>query len=299
MKQVLVTGGAGFIGSHLSEALLLRGYGVRVLDNLVYGRRENIPEGARFIEGDITSFADCEKAVDGVSAIFHCAAMSRSAPSEALMSLCTEVNVLGTQNVLMAARDAGVQKIIYSGSSTFYGNQPTPHHEDMPGDFLNIYALSKYAGEQYCLHFDARHNLAAVVLRYFNVYGPRQPQSGAYALVLGIFLERFKRGEALEIHGDGLQRRDFVHVKDVVRANIAALEKPVRHAVINIGSGTSISVRELADRISSHQVFGPRRKGDAMETMADITRARSLLNWEPSVSLTEGLREMMLSPVPA
>lgn len=293
MKQVLVTGGAGFIGSHLCEALLLRGYGVRVLDNLVYGSRENVPAGARFIEGDITSFADCEKAMDGVSAVFHCAAMSRSAPSEALMHLCGEVNILGTQNVLMAARDAGVEKIIYSGSSTFYGNQPAPHREEMSGDFLNIYALSKYVGEQYCLHFDARHNLAAVILRYFNVYGPRQPQSGAYALVLGIFLEQLKRGEALEIHGDGLQRRDFVHVLDVVRANIAALEKPVRHAVINIGSGTSTSVQELADRISTRQVFGPRRRGDAMETLADITRARRLLDWEPSVRLTEGLREMM------
>lgn len=293
---VLVTGGAGFIGSHLSLALLEKGYKVRVLDNLIYGQREWVPTNAEFIEGDICDVDTCRRAMANVTGVFHCAAMSRSAPSSDNIDECTRTNVLGTQNILMAARDAGVKKIIYSGSSTYYGNQPPPHHEyETPANLFNFYALSKRVGEQYCLMFDEIFNLPCVVLRYFNVYGPRQPQVGAYALVLGIFLQRWLQGEVLEIHGKGSQRRDFIHVKDVVIANIQAFESEVRREVFNIGSGTNISIKELADMISTNQRYLPRRPVDAEITLADIERAKNLLKWQPSISIRKGVDELLAS----
>ena len=201
--------------------LLEKGYAVRVLDNLSYGPKTWIPQEVDFFEGDICDINDCYQAVDGVIGIFHCAAMSRAGPSLNHIDLCTRTNIIGTQNILIAGREAKVKKIIYSGSSTYYGNQSPPHREyETPSEFLNFYSLSKYVGEQYCLMFDEKFNLPCVILRYFNVYGPRQPKTGAYALVLGIFLDRFAQRKSLEIHGDGLQRRDFIHVKDIVIANI-------------------------------------------------------------------------------
>jgi len=294
MKKVLVTGGAGFIGSHLVEGLLERGYSVRVLDNLVYGFREWVHPDAEFIEGDICDLEICRSAADGVEGIFHAAAMSRSGPSLDAIDVCTQVNIVGTQNVLTAGREQKVRKIVYSGSSTYYGSQPAPHHEDKtPADFLNFYGLSKHVGSEYALMFDRVFDVPAVVLRYFNVYGPRQPKVGAYALVLGIFLQRWAKGLPLEIHGDGLQRRDFIHVRDVVSANIMSYESDQRSIVFNVGSGTNISIKELADLISPEQSFGPRRKADAEITLADIDRITSCLGWKPEVSFEEGLRELM------
>jgi UDP-glucose 4-epimerase len=293
-NQVLVTGGAGFIGSHLVEALLTKNYQVRVLDNLIYGRREWVSKNAEFIEGDITDLQTCHNAMKNISGVFHCAAMSRSAPSLDNIDACTRVNILGTQNMLIAARDAGVKKIIYSGSSTYYGNQPPPHQEyETPADLFNFYALSKQTGEEYCLMFDKLFDLPCVILRYFNVYGPRQPESGAYALVLGTFLKRWSRGEVLHIHGDGSQRRDFIHVHDVVSANILAFEKEIRHKIFNIGSGTNISIKELADMISSNQLYQSRRAVDADITLADIKRAQELLGWHPALSIEKGVTDLM------
>jgi UDP-glucose 4-epimerase len=288
-KTVLVTGGAGFIGSHLCEGLLAKGYRVRVLDSLVYGRHEWVPANAEFLEGDIRDIAACIKAVEGMDGVFHCAAMSRSGPSQELIDVCTQSNIVGTQNMLLAARDADVKRFIYSGSSTYYGNRPPPHRESDPADLLNIYGLTKSVGEQYSLMFD----LPAIVLRYFNVYGPRQPETGAYALVLGIFLRRWADGQTLEIHGDGSQRRDFVHVRDVVRANIAAYESDLRGEVFNVGSGRNISVKELADMISPDQCHTEGRTGDAVATLADISKIRAALGWKPEVSFVEGLKELM------
>jgi nucleoside-diphosphate-sugar epimerase len=293
MKSVLVTGGAGFIGSHLCEGFLARGYRVRVLDNLSYGRRDWVPAQAEFIEGDIRDIAACNRAAQGMDGVFHLAAMSRSGPSQDLIELCTASNITGTQNMLLAARDAGARRFIFSGSSTYYGNRPPPHRESDPADILNIYGLTKRVGEQYTLLFDQDFNLPSVVLRYFNVYGPRQPQTGAYALVLGIFLKRKAEGKVLEIHGDGSQRRDFVHVRDVVAANIAAYESQVRGEVFNVGSGTSLSVKELADMISPDQVHVEGRKGDSLATLADISKIRAALGWEPKVFFTEGLEELL------
>ena len=292
MKNILVTGGAGFIGSHLCEGLLARGFSVRVLDSLVYGKREWVPDTCEFIEGDVRDADACTRATAGMDGVLHCAAMSRSGPSQDQIDVCTQSNITGTQNMLLAARDAGVKRFVYSGSSTYYGNRTPPHREDDPPDILNIYGLTKRVGEQYTLLFDQDFNLPSVVLRYFNVYGPRQPETGAYALLLGIFLRRAADGKVLEIHGDGSQRRDFVHVRDVVAANIAALQSHARGTVFNVGSGTSLSVKELADMISSNQVQAPGRKGDSLATLADIARIKAILGWTPKVSFAEGLKEL-------
>jgi UDP-glucose 4-epimerase len=290
---VLVTGGAGFIGSHLTDRLLARGYRVRVLDNLSFGQRDWVPPGAEFLEGDIRDLDACRAACAGAAGVFHAAAMSRAGPSLDAIDMCTQQNIVGTQNILVAARDAKVRKFVYSGSSTYYGNQAAPHREDMPADFLNFYALSKQVGEQYCRMFDRLFGLPVVVLRYFNVYGPRQPQVGAYALVLGIFLRRWVEGQVLEIHGTGEQRRDFIHVHDVADANISAFESSHHGETFNVGSGTNISINELADLISPDQVHRPRRGGDAEVTLADISRIRAALGWQPKVAFADGLREMM------
>jgi UDP-glucose 4-epimerase len=292
MKNVLVTGGAGFIGSHLCEGLLARGYSVRVLDSLVYGRREWVPQPCEFIEGDIRDLATCHRAVKNMDAVLHCAAMSRSGPSQQIVEICTGSNIIGTQNMLLAARDADVKRFIFSGSSTYYGNRIPPHRESDPPDLLNIYGLTKHVGEQYTLMFDEGFDLPSVVLRYFNVYGPRQPETGAYALVLGIFLKRKADRMPLEIHGDGKQRRDFVHVRDVVAANIAAMQSSVRGEIFNVGSGTNLSVKELADMISPNQVHAEARKNDSFETLADISKIQAALGWSPKISFAEGLKEL-------
>ena len=294
MKNVLVTGGAGFIGSHLCEGLLAAGHRVRVLDSLIYGKREWVPGDAEFIQGDIRDIEACQRAAEGMQAVLHCAAMSRSGPSQENLDFCTQANIAGTQNMLLAARDAGVKRFIYSGSSTYYGSRTPPHRESDPPDFLNIYGLTKRVGEQYCLLFDQGFGLPCIVLRYFNVYGPRQPETGAYALVLGIFLRRVAEGKTLEIHGDGQQRRDFVHVRDVVAANIAALSSTLRGEVFNVGSGTNISVQELADMISPDQVHTEGRKGDSAATLADIAKIKAALGWSPRVSFLDGLKELMV-----
>ena len=293
MTKVLVTGGAGFIGSHLCEGLIARGLEVRVLDNLSYGRREWVPAQAEFIEGDIRDPAACRRAAAGVHGIFHLAAMSRSGPSQEQIELCTASNIVGTQNMLLAARDARAKRFIYSGSSTYYGNRTPPHRESDPPDLLNIYGVTKRVGEQYTLLFDQGFDLPSLVLRYFNVYGPRQPETGAYALVLGIFLKRRADGKVLEIHGDGRQRRDFVHVRDVVAANIAAYESSLRGQVFNVGSGTSLSVKELADLISPDQVHIEARKGDSMATLADISKIGAQLGWSPKITFEQGLKELL------
>jgi len=293
MKRVLVTGGAGFIGSHLCEGLLARGYAVRVLDSLVYGRREWVPAACEFIEGDIRDLATCHRATTHMDAVLHCAAMSRSGPSQAAIEICTGSNITGTQNMLLAARDAGVKRFVYSGSSTYYGNRTPPHRESDSPDLLNIYGLTKRVGEQYTLMFDEGFDLPSVVLRYFNVYGPRQPETGAYALVLGIFLRRKAEGMPLEIHGDGRQRRDFIHVRDVVAANIAALESAVRGEVFNVGSGTSLSVKELADMISPDQIHTGARRNDSEATLADISKIQVAVGWSPKISFAEGLKELL------
>ena len=303
-KLVLVTGGAGFIGSHVCEELLGRGYRVRVLDNLSLGKREWVPSdaGLEFIRGDVCDSEACRAACDGVEGVFHLAAMSKVAPSvgdPSMVQYCTGQNVLGTLNVLEAASAAGVKKVIYSASSTFYGNRPPPHSEDMLPDCLSPYALTKYVGEQYCELYDKMYDLPTLSLRYFQVCGPRQPSAGPYAVVAGIFIEQERRGEPLTIHGDGSQRRDFVYVRDVAEANVRAYESGARRMVINVGTGVSRSIKELADMISDKQISGlPRRGGDSDATLADTSRCARVLGWLPAIKFEAMVEEMLSAEHP-
>jgi nucleoside-diphosphate-sugar epimerase len=292
-KNILVTGGAGFIGSHLVETLVGAKYNVRVLDNLVSGRREWVHPDAEFVQGDVSDKSTCLAAAQDMDGVVHMAAMSRVGPSPDIAEICTQSNVVGTQNILLAAREHKLQKVVYCGSSTFYGNQPVPHREyETPSELLNFYGLSKQVGEQYCLLFDKLFGVNTIILRYFNVYGPRQPQTGAYALVLGIFLRAWLKNEPVTLHGDGSQRRDFIHVKDVVRAIIMAYESKRHAEVYNVGSGSNTSVKELADMITPVQIMGPPRAGDSKETLADISRIKAALGWEPKISLVDGIKEL-------
>lgn len=300
MKRMLVTGGAGFIGSHVCELLLERGFLVRVLDNLSTGRKEFLPNDANieFINGDITDKGTCNAACQDVEGVFHLAAMSKVLPSledNDMVEFCTLNNVVGTQNILLAAFQEKVKKVVYSASSTYYGNNPAPQRENMLPNCQTPYALTKYIGEQYCELFDSLYNLQTISLRYFQVCGPRQPYEGNYALVAGIFIQQMRSGMPLTIHGDGSQRRDFVYVKDIAQANIKAYESDAHHLVVNIGTGTSHSIKELADIISLNQRLGlPMRKVDMLETKADISLCKSLFGWAPQVKFEEMVKEMLL-----
>lgn len=289
----LVTGGAGFIGSHLANRLFEDGHTVRVLDNLSFGDRTKLNPNIELIVGDILNPKVCNRACKNIDGIFHLAAFSRSGPSFDKSDLCNASNVTGTLNILNAAINENVDKIVYSGSSTFYGDQTGLQHEEMSGDFLNFYGLTKHVGELYTLQYSRNFGLKTNVLRYFNVYGPGQPGEGAYALVLGIFLKRFKAGKKLEVHGSGEQRRDFIHVYDVVEANKMAMESEVSGEIFNIGSGKNYSINDLADHFPIDRYYTERREGDAEETLADIGKAKSLLGWKPTVSLRDGINQLM------
>lgn len=290
MSQVLVTGAAGFIGSHVAELLVKRGYDVTALDNLSQGNREWVPSDATFIKGDVCDLPLVRRLCVGKEAVFHLAAMSRvlpslrGGPSATLFS--ADNNITGTLNMLVAATEAKVGKFIYSASSTCYGNTPPPHYEDMPEACETPYAVSKYAGEMYALQFARMYKLPVVSLRYFQVYGPRQPVSGEYAMVTGIFLDQHKRGVPLTVHGDGSQRRDFVHVHDVAEANVRSFEGPLNAHVINIGTGQNTSIKELADMISPNQERQRPRQHDMAATLADTSRCKELLRWVPGIKMT-------------
>ncbi|MEX1014100.1 MAG: NAD-dependent epimerase/dehydratase family protein [Candidatus Paceibacterota bacterium] len=291
--RYLVTGGAGFIGSHLSNKLLEKGHEVRVLDNLSFGDKNKLHEGIELLVGDVQSKKDCMKATDRVDGIFHMAAFSRSGPSFDKSEVCHDNNVTGTLNILNAAVQSHVKRVVYSGSSTYYGNTLGAQKEDMPGDFLNFYGLTKYIGELYVSQFHRNYGLEFNTLRYFNVYGPGQPTTGEYALVLGIFLNRLRNGQKLEIHGSGEQRRDFIHVYDVVEANIKAMESNVCGEIFNIGSGVNHSINEIAKLFPLDRYYTEKRSGDAEETLANIEKAIQLLNWKPEITINEGLASLM------
>ena len=297
-KVILVTGGAGFIGSHQVAQLLVDGYRVRVLDNLATGSEENLQGmDVELIVGDIGDTELCERAVRGCDAVIHLAAMSKVGPSMDVPELCVRSNVIGTMNVALAALRNEVRAFVYAASSTYYGMNPAPNHPEQPPDCLNPYAVSKYQGELLVENFARVYGLPAMSLRYFNVYGPRQPDDGPYALVLGIFLRRRLQSLPLIIHGDGLQRRDFVHVNDVVRANDLAMRalwsESHTYRVLNVGSGRNISIIELAQLISDQHVHENRRAGDAQVTLADITQTTDVLGWRPEVDFADGVNELL------
>lgn len=292
MKTYLVTGGAGFIGSHISAALLNAGHAVRIFDDFSSGKRENIPDGATVITGDICSLDALKSACTGVDGVFHLAALPRVQLSIDKPIETNEVNITGTLNVLLAARDAKVRRVVYTASSSAYGDQPTlPLHEGMKPNPMSPYGLQKYVGEEYAKVASLCWGLETVSLRYFNVYGPRLAFAGAYVTVIAVFLQQRARGETLTITGDGTQTRDFTYVDDVVRANFFAIEsaKVGNGEVINIGAGDSHTVNEVAQLIGGSTTHIPPRI-EPHDTLADIRRAKELLGWEPKVKFEEGLR---------
>ena len=289
--RALVTGGCGFIGSHVVEALLGQGSEVIVIDDESANENEEFYkfDGATYHKLDICD--DSTAALyDGVDIVFHLAARSRIQPTIGDPSGTFDVNVHGTSKVLNHAKNNGVKKVIYSSSSSCYGhkNKP-PHHEDMAPDCLTPYSLSKKQGEELCKMFSDLYGLSTITLRYFNVYGPREPLKGQYAPVVGLFKRMKEAGETLTIVGDGEQRRDFTYIKDVVRANLMAAESKVYHGLFNIGTGRNYSINEVADLIGGKKTYILSRSGEARETMADISKATQILGWSPSYRLEDAI----------
>lgn len=291
--KILVVGGAGFIGSHLVDALIERGDEVEIIDNLSGGKIENINPKATLHQKDICNLNDIAPIFVGVDYVFHLAALPRVPYSIEHPIETNETNVIGTLNVLVASRDAGVKKVIYSASSSAYGDQPImPLQEDMAPHPKSPYGLQKYIGELYSRVFSEVYGLPTVCLRYFNVYGPRYNAEGAYALVIGKFIEQRKRGEDMTITGDGLQSRDFTHVRDVVRANILAMEKEVSGGeVFNIGAGHNVTIKAIAEMIGGPIHYVEARL-EPKASLADNSKARNILGWIPEVNIEEGVGEL-------
>jgi len=294
-RAVLVTGGAGFIGSNLVDELLARGHTVRVIDNFATGKRANLSPRAELIEADIRDGAGLQRAFVGIDCIFHVAALPRIPLSIAQPVETHMTNVVGTLNVLIAARDAKVRRVIYSGSSSVYGEQvKMPLVETMTPNPLNPYALQKHVGEQYTRMFHRLFAMETLTLRYFNVYGPRMASEGAYVTVISAFLAARKRGDALTIHGDGKQTRDFTHVGDIVAANILAMDAPVADGrAINVGAGRNVSINRIAELIGGPCVYASSRAGDMRDTLADTQEASRILGWRPQVSVEDGVRQLL------
>jgi len=297
---MLVTGGGGFIGSNLVERLLRGGARVRVLDNFATGRRENLIDvlgDIELIEGDIQSYERVHNAVRGCEVVFHLAALP-SVPRSIQDPLTSNAsNVIGTLNVLLAARDEGVRRVVYASSSSVYGaNRELPKREEMPAVPIAPYAVAKLAAENYCRSFSEVYGLETVSLRYFNVFGPRQDPLSQYAAVIPNFITALMRGEPPVIYGDGEQSRDFTYVENAVEANLLAADAPnVRGQVFNIACGERISLNELVTELRSltgrdlEPVHEPARPGDIRHSLADISRAREALGYEVNVDVREGL----------
>lgn len=299
MAHYLITGGAGFIGSNLAKRLLAQGHQVRILDNLSTGKRERVPKGAVLVEADIRDRRAIQFAFHGIDGVFHCAALPRVPLSIEQPALTNEVNVNGTVNVLIAAKDAGVKRVVYSASSSAYGAQKElPMHPDMPANPPNPYGLQKYIGELYCKQFSTIFGLETVSLRYFNVYGPNMADDGAYVTVISVFKQQALAGKPLTIEGDGSKTRDFTHVFDVADANIAAMQSPHvgKGEVLNVGCGSEHSIGRIAELFSCPVVNLPipeTRKHEALRTRADISRTRELTGWEPKIELDHGLPALL------
>jgi UDP-N-acetylglucosamine/UDP-N-acetyl-alpha-D-glucosaminouronate 4-epimerase len=294
-RLALVTGGGGFIGSTLVNALIDRGLRVRIVDNLTTGNRSQVDPRAELVEGDIRHIESIRPAFKGVDCVFHVAAMPRVPLSIEKPVETHMVNVIGTLNVLVAARDAKVRRVVYSGSSSAYGDQPRlPLREDMCPNPLNPYALQKLTGEQYARLFHRLFSMQTLTLRYFNVFGPRMAHEGAYVTVISVFLRARREGKPLTIHGDGEQTRDFTHVRDVVRANVLAMDCAIADGrAINVGQGRNISINRVAELIGGPTVNLPARPGDARHTLADNSEAQRVLGWRPEVKFEDGLAELM------
>jgi UDP-glucose 4-epimerase len=298
-KVAVVTGGAGFIGSHMVDLLLERGYRVRALDNLLAGRLENLEHHRaeprlEFVERDVRSLATDDPVVQGVSYVFHFAGIGDIVPSIDRPTEYMSVNVMGTVHALEAARHAGVEKFVYAASSSCYGlAEELPTTERAPIRPQYPYALSKYNGEEAVLHWGKVYKLPVVSIRIFNAYGPRSRTTGAYGAVFGVFLRQKLAGKPLTVVGDGTQRRDFLFATDVARAFLMAAESGRHQEVYNLGAGNPQSVNRLVELLGGQTVSVPKRPGEPDCTWADITKIRRELGWEPLVPFDRGVAEML------
>ena len=300
MTRVLVTGGAGFIGSNLVAALLERGDDVRVLDNFATGSRANLAALGRevdVVEGDLRSYERVHTAVRGTEVVFHQGALGSVPRSVQDPLSSTAVNVEGTLNVLLAARDEGIRRVVAASSSSVYGDGGTfPRVESQAPNPISPYAVAKLAAERFCVSFTRIYGIETVALRYFNVFGPRQDPSSQYAAVVPRFIRQVADGEPVTVHGDGGQSRDFTYVENVVRANLLAADAPAAGRVLNIATGSSETVDALADTIGRllgrpvDKTYGPAQAGDVRESWADVSAAREAIGYEPVVGFEEGLR---------
>jgi len=300
MSLCLVTGAAGFIGSNLVERLIAEGHSVVAIDNESAECHDkfNWNKQAENYVYDICDYNDIAPLFKNVDYVFHLAAEARIQPSLINPFLATKTNILGTLNVLQAARNAGVKRVVYSSTSSAYGKKhQVPYKEDMVPDCLTPYSVSKVAGEEYCKLYTRLFGLSTVTLRYFNVYGKNQPLKGQYAPVVGLFIRQHDANQPMTIVGDGLQRRDFTHVDDVVEANILAATSSNPQAsgeLFNIGTGTNYNMLDLAAMVgkpTTNVFYIPERKGESKETLADISKAKSLLDWEPKVVLPDWINK--------
>jgi UDP-glucose 4-epimerase len=300
MAKVLVTGGGGFIGSNLARALLGRGDDVRVLDNFATGNRGNLAdvwEDIELVEGDLRSYERVHVATRGVELVFHQGALP-SVPRSVQDPLTTSaVNVEGTLNVLLAARDEGIRRVVAASSSSVYGNSGTlPRVESSPPDPESPYGVAKLAAERYCVAFSRVYAMETVVLRYFNVFGPHQDPTSQYAAVVPRFITAIAAGEAVPIDGDGEQSRDFTFVENVIDGNLLAADAPeASGAVLNVATGQQTSINQLAQTLGDllgrtvEREYLPPRAGDVLHSWADVSKARRLIGYEPRVGLREGL----------
>ena len=304
MSKVLVTGGAGFIGSNLTEELLKRGHSVRVLDDFSTGKRENLIFDKKYpslkvIEGDIRDPRICQEAVEGMEYVFHQGALPSVQRSVEDPETSNAVNVGGTLNILLAARGKGVKRVIYASSSSVYGDTPTlPKHEDMPTNPLSPYALQKYVGEHYCRLFYQLYGLETISLRYFNIFGPKQDPNSLYSAVIPKFIDALLQDRPPTIFGDGEQSRDFTYIENVVQANLLAMSAEHVHGeAINIACGRRISLNQLFNVLK--EILGSKvfplyqepRKGDVKHSLADIRKGKEIVGYEPTVGVEIGLRK--------
>jgi len=296
MSLCIVTGGAGFIGSNLVEQLIKDSHEVIVIDNESAECHDKFywNDNAKNYRYDISEYNEIAPLFKNVDYVFHLAAEARIQPSLINPILTVKTNVLGTLNVLQAARNTGVKRFIYSSTSSAYGRKHTvPYKEEMEPDCLTPYSIAKVSGEEYCKLYNRLFGLSTVILRYFNVYGKNQPLKGQYAPVVGLFMRQHNSGEPMTVVGDGLQRRDFTHVDDVVQANILAAttkNKKIDGELLNIGTGINYNMLDLAAMInksSANISFIADRMGESRETLADIKKAKFLLEWEPKIKLPD------------
>jgi len=293
--NILVTGGAGFIGSNIVDSLLHLGHNVTVIDNESSGVHEKFywNDKAKNYKYDICNYEEILPLFKNIDYVFHLAAEARIQPAIINPLLAIKTNVLGTANVLQASRENKVKRVIYSTTSSYYGRKNSlPNVETQQEDCLNPYSISKVTGDKLCKMYFDLYGLETITLRYFNVYGHREPTKGHYAPVIGLFLKQNKEGMPLTIVGDGTQRRDFTHISDVISANLLAMNVKLNNygEVFNVGGGKNYSILEIADMISSNVVFIPPRLGEAKETLSDTTKIKTQMGWEPKITITDWIK---------